>query len=139
MPQAGIKHIVRHIPCDMGKSLTLKLRGMHVLTEDQIKQITRYLPRDVDRLHQLIAGLSEEDVAKVLKVTTTHERDQEQFLECVSTLRAYARGGLAGMDLLNKLHGVIIGHYGMHDEKWEVLTAAGVAVDFETGRLSVHD
>jgi hypothetical protein len=47
---AHIKHIVRHVPCDMGKSLTLKLQNTHVLTADQIKQITRHMPRDVDEL-----------------------------------------------------------------------------------------
>lgn len=127
---------VRHIPCNMNKSLTLKLQNTHVLTTDQINQITRHLPRDLDGLLKLAADLSPEDGEKVLKITCAHERNQARFLECVSFLSAYARGGEYGVHLLNKLHERIIAHFGMQDEKWEVLTAAKVTVDFETGKLS---
>ena len=122
-----------HLPRD--KSLTLKLQSTHALTADQIKRVVCELPHDSDRLREMAPGLEDCDLDKVLKITRAHERDQAQFLECVSMLRAYARGGDYGMHLLNKLHGVIIAHYGMEDERWEVLTAAGVTLNFETGVL----
>ena len=120
-------------PC---KSLTLTLQGMRVLTADQIKRIAHRLPRDEDGLRALVPGLAVEDYAKVLGATRAHARDQARFLECVSFLRAYARGGKYGVYLLNKLHDSILAHFGMEDEKWEALTAAGVTINFETGVLS---
>lgn len=130
-----IKHIARHVPYDMSKSLTLKLQGAQILSTNQIKLISRHFPRDIERLRALIPGLSSDDAATVLKITNTHRRDQEQFAECASVLRSFANGGDYGVHLLNKLHPVVIKHYAMEDEKWEVLTAAGVSVNFETGEL----
>ena len=125
--------VVRHI--DTSNSLTLKLQCAHVLTAEQISQITHLLPRDVDQLRSLAPGLSVEEGEKVLGVTCAHERDQARFIECVSHLRAFARGGTYGVHMLNKLHDRIIAHFGMQGEKWETLTAAGVKVDFATGAL----
>ena len=127
--------IVRHLPRDTGKSLTLKLQSTHALTADQIKRVACNLPRDADPLREMAPGLEDSDLDKILKITRAHERDQERFQECVSVLRAYAQGGNYGMHLLNKLHDVIIMHYEMQDEKWEVLTAAGTTLNFETGEL----
>ncbi len=129
------KPIVRHMPCDASKSLTMKLQGTHFLTPYQIKRIAHHMPRDEDRLNALVSGISTENGEKVLGITRAHERDQAQFLECVSFLRAYAKGGKYGVYLLNIHHESIIAHFGMQEETWEALTAAGVTVNFETGRL----
>jgi hypothetical protein len=126
---------VRHMPCDANKSLTLKLQGTRVLSADQIASVVHRLPRDAEQLHALVQGLSPEDQDKVLGITCAHERNQARFLECVSHLRAFARGGPYGVQMLNKLHDRILAHFEMQDEKWEALTSAGVKVDFETGKL----
>jgi len=127
---------VRHMPCDANKSLTLKLQCARVLSANQVESVMYHLPRDAEQLYALAPGLSPADEEKVLGITRAHERNQARFLECVSHLRAFARGGTYGVHMLNKLHDRIIAHFGMQGEKWETLTAAGVAVDFETGGVS---
>jgi hypothetical protein len=126
---------VRHMPCDANKSLTLKLQCARVLSANQVESVMYHLPRDAEQLYALAPGLSPADEEKVLGITRAHERNQARFLECVSHLRAFARGGAYGVHMLNTLHDRILAHFGMQDEKWEALTAAGVRVDFETGAL----
>ena len=121
------------------RSLTVKLQFTRILTTDQINLIVRHLPCDMDGLRSMVPELTDEaELNKVLAITRAHTRNQDQFLECASVLRAYARGGEYGVHLLNKLHSVVIKHYHMEGEKWEVLTAAGVSMDFETGELVVR-
>jgi hypothetical protein len=117
------------------KSIGIKLQSTHALTADQLKCVVTHLPRDADRLREMAPGMDEGDMEKVLAITRAHERNQERFAECVSHLRAYVRGGEYSMHLLNKLYGVIIAYFGMQDETWEVLIAAGVTLDITTGAL----
>jgi hypothetical protein len=118
-------------------SLTTRLQATHLLTTNQIKSVVRHLPKDMDQLNLTLPDFNanENEKLKVLEITRAHERDQDQFVECIQTLKAYAKGGNYGMDLLNKLHNVVINHYCMQDEKWEVLMCAGVSMNFETGEL----
>jgi hypothetical protein len=123
----------------MPPSLTLKLqRGCDSLSTDQIKRITRALPTQADGLAGILTEsqllTTSEDV---LRITRAHERDQERFDECVLELRAFSSGGLYAMELLNNVYPNILTHYGMQGEKWEVLTAAGIGIDFKNGRLKV--
>ena len=118
-----------------GRSLGLKLQSTRTLTADQLNRVVARLPRDADSLREMAPGLDEGDVEKVLAITRAHERNQERFTECVSHLRAYVRGGEYSMHLLNTLYGVIIAYFGMQDETWEVLIAAGVTLDITTGAL----
>ena len=118
-------------------SLTVKLqRRCDSLSTDQIKLIARRLPRDMDALETI---LSKEEISimgeSVLSITQKHERNQERFDECVRELRAFSSSGLYAMHLLNKVHPLILDYYGMQGEKWEVLSAAGVSIDFQTGKL----
>ena len=117
------------------KSIGIKLQKTHTLTEDQLKCVVTYLPRDANHLREIVPDINESNVEKVLAITRAHERNQERFTECVSHLRAYVRGGEYSMHLLNKLYGVIIAYFGMQDETWEVLIAAGVTLDITTGAL----
>ena len=119
-----------------GRSLGLKLQSTRTLTADQLNRVVARLPRDADSLREMAPGLDEGDVEKVLAITRAHARNQARFAECVSHLRAFVRGGDYGVHLLNRLHDRILTHFGMQDERWEALTAAGVRVNVETGGLS---
>ena len=118
------------------KSIGIKLQKTHTLTEDQLKCVVTYLPRDANHLREIVPDINEGNVEKVLAITRAHERNQARFAECVSHLRAFVRGGDYGVHLLNRLHDRILTHFGMQDERWEALTAAGVRVNVETGGLS---
>ena len=39
------------------------------------------------------------------------------------------------MQMLNTLIDVILGHFAMEKERWEILTSANVSMDFQTGKL----
>ena len=122
-------------------SLTRKLQSVTCLSPDQIRLIARYLPRDSDSLDSSIAqngAISDDARDRVLAITCAHARDQALFDECLSHVRAFSSGGLSGMQRLNEVFDVIIGHFGMEKEKWEILASANVGMDFQTGRLSLR-
>lgn len=120
-------------------SLTRKLQFLSDdLSADQINHIARTMPRESAEL-QSIVNLPEEIHAKVLAITRAHQRDQFRFDECLSHVKAFARGGLSGVASLNSVHGNIFKHYDMEAEKWEILTAANVGLDFQTGNLYLKD
>ena len=124
----------------MPPSLTLKLqRGCDSLSTEQIKRITRTLPTQMDGLVDILTESQRASIGEdVLRITCAHERDQERFEECVLELRAFSTGGLYAMQLLNNVYPNILAHYGMQGEKWEVLTAAGIGIDFKNNRLKVN-
>ena len=119
-------------------SLTKKLQSVKDLSKEQIKLITRSMPRESDELNALME-LSDETNDKVLTITRAHKRDQVQFDECLSHVKAFARGGLSGVERLNEVNEVIFKHFDMEKEKWEILTAAHVGMDFQSGRLYARD
>jgi hypothetical protein len=119
-------------------SLTRKLQSVKGLTTSQIKLIARHMPRDTDTLASALANegqLSDKARARVLEITSTHVRDQKSFDECLSHVQAFAKGGPYGMQMLNTLIDVILGHFAMEKERWEILTSANVSMDLQTGKL----
>ena len=119
-------------------SLTRKLQAVSGLTTDQIRLIARHMPRDAGALAAATVGedlLSDKARDKVLAITTVHVRDQARFNECLSHVRAFATGGLYGMQLLNERIEVILRHFDMEKERWEILTSANVSMDFQTRKL----
>ena len=118
-------------------SLTRKLQSVEGLTTDQIKCLARHMPRDAVALASVMNGttLPDSKCDRVLEITRAHVRDQTRFEECLSHVRAFASGGLYGIQRLNEVIDVILKHFGMEKEKWELLTSADVSMDFQTGRL----
>jgi hypothetical protein len=117
-------------------SITRKLQSVSGLSTSQIKLISRHLPREQDALLAAVSDVPSSLVEKVLGITRAHDRDQAQFEECLSHVRAFATGGLYGMQRLNEVIDVVLKHFDMEREKWEILTAANVEMDFQTGALS---
>jgi len=109
-----------------------------VFGEDQIKLISRHMPRDFETLRTK-CGLTPRQIEsygnRLLAITGAHERDQEKFEDCYKEIKAFASGGLYAMERLNKVGARILEHFGMEDEKYDVLSAAGVYEDAETGRI----
>lgn len=117
-------------------SITRKLQVVSGLSTSQIKLISRHLPREEDALLAAVSDVPSSLVERVLGITRAHDRDQAQFEECLSHVRAFATGGLYGMQRLNEVIDVVLKHFDMQREKWEILTAANVEMDFQTGALS---
>jgi hypothetical protein len=118
-------------------SLTKKLQSVPDLSKDQIKLITRSMPRELEQLKAVFADevLSDDVYDAVLVVTRSHKRDQAKSNECLSYIKAFSNGGLCGMERLNEVQQNIFKHFKMEKEKWEILTAANVGLDFQSGRL----
>jgi hypothetical protein len=110
-----------------------------VFGEDQIRLIARHMPRDLESLRTkclLTPPQIEAYGQQLLAITGAHERDQDKFEDCFREMQAFATGGRYAVELLNKVHGRILAHFGMEDEKYDVFSAAGVYEDPETGRLT---
>ena len=60
---------------------------------------------------------------EILKVNAVHTRDQDAFEDCVKEIGAFVRGGLPGMDRLNKVYTQIIKHFHMETDVEEILDA----------------
>jgi hypothetical protein len=117
---------------------TLSRKNQLVFGEDQIKLIARHMPRDLEALRTqclLTPPQVEAYGHRLLDITGKHERDQEKFEDCYLEIKAFADGGEYAMQLLNKVSARILKHFGMEDDKYDVLSAAGVREDAETGRL----
>ena len=60
-------------------------------------------------------------------------------MQCVLEIRAFATGGLAGLEVLNRVYPQIFKHYGIHADnaelKTRILTAAGVYFDDEENKI----
>jgi len=120
---------------------TLARKQKMVFSEDQCKLISRYMPKDFEALRVKCDFLDSQIKSygnALLTITASHERDQDKFEACYREIQAFAAGGLYAMERLNKVCPVILSHFGMEQEKYDVYDAAGVWEDPETGRLKVR-
>jgi len=117
---------------------TLVNKQKMIFSADQVELVARYMPTDADALRTK-CGLIDTQIKaygeQLLGITRAHERDQEKFEDCVAEINAFVRGGMAAMQILNKVYKRIIAHFGMDAEMYDVLKAAGVYVDADTGKL----
>ena len=117
---------------------SLSRKQQLVFGEDQVKLISRHMPKNLEDLRvKCLLTPPQIDAYgnRLLDITGRHERDQEKFEDCYREIKAFANGGEYAMQLLNKVCKRILEHFGMLDEKYDVLSAAGVYEDAETGRL----
>lgn len=90
------------------------------------------MPRDLKALRiKCLLTPSQIEVygSSLLDITGKDKRDQEKFEGCYREIRAFAAGGDYAMQLLNKVCERIFKHFGMQDEKYDALSAAGVHKD----------
>lgn len=101
-----------------------KFKPVLLINADHIKLIARHMPTTTRDLSDLIpSSILTAYGSDILKVTADHERDQGAFDECVMEIGSFVRGGLPGMDRLNKVYKNIIKHFGVVGDMDDVLEA----------------
>lgn len=117
---------------------TLANKQQLIFSKEQMDLVTRPMPMDTEDLRTK-CGMIETQIKaygdQLLGITKAHGRNQEKFEECVAEIRAFVRGDMIGMNLLNRVYKNIIKHYDMEPEMHDVLKAAGAYMDTETGKL----
>ena len=101
-----------------------------VFDDDQLRSVARHMPREKDELSKHLS----QDQMKIfgddmLKVTLAHtSRDQAKFEECILEIGAFERGGLPGMERLDRVYISILRHYGVEVDMEEVFEALKIYV-----------
>lgn len=108
-----------------------------VYDDDQLRSIARHMPRDVDSLRQYLSPDQMNAYGDdVLNIMQTHSsRDQEKFEECILEIGAFVRGGLPGMECLNKVYLQILQHYDLKDDMEEVFEELKLYVNLKRNRI----
>ena len=118
------------------RTLRSKVKPLMLMDFDNIKVIARHMPKTTEHLSSLIpASFVTAYGEKILEVTMQHERDQEKFEDCVQEINAFLRGGLPGMNRLDRVYMQILKHFDMENEIEEVLDACKIYVHPEQNRL----
>ena len=113
---------------DFRKTIKKKTKSAQGFEDEQMSAIAKHMPRDTESLGKF---LSKEQVRSfgegILGITQAHtKRNQEMFEECIMEMGAFVRGGLPGMDRLNKVYPNILKHYRIGDDVDEVFEALGL-------------
>lgn len=118
---------------DLRRTLRPKFSGPVLFDLEQLKLIARHMPRTDEALRALIPSHLVDAYGKqILSVTTDHARDPVDFEECVKEIGAFARGGLPGMDCLNRVYTQILKHFKLEDDAEDVLEACKLYMNQET-------
>ena len=112
--------------------------------DDQLRSIARYMPREMDDLSK---HLSQEQIKlfgdDMLRITLAHtSRDQAKFEECILEIGAFERGGLPGMERLDRVYNMILRHYCVEVDMEEVFEALKLYVHPTQNKIKrkrVHD
>ena len=125
-------------------SLSSKLRDFRrnskdarTFDDDQLRAIARHMPRDAELLGKF---LSQEQVDAfgegVLDVTRAYtRRDQAVFEECILEVGTFVRGGLPGIETLNRVYTQIVKHYVVADNVEELFEALGLYINHKTDKI----
>ena len=123
---------------DLRRALRPKFNGVMLFDVDQLKLIARHMPRTDEALRALIPDRLVDAYGKqILGVTTDHTRDPVCFEECIKEIGAFTRGGLPGMDRLNRTYTQILKHFKLEDDMDDVLEACKLYMNPEN-RLSLR-
>ena len=92
---------------------TLVNKQKMIFSADQVELVARYMPTDADALRTK-CGLIDTQIKaygeQLLGITRAHERDQEKFEDCVAEIKAFVRGGMTAMQILNKVYKLSLIH-----------------------------
>lgn len=108
------------------------------LSDEQIASIARYMPRDMDALKPFLSTEQANAFgAQLLDITCAHtSRDQAKFEECILEMDAFVRGGVPGMELLDKVYPNIMKHFDVsNDDMDEVLEALKLYVNHKQNKI----
>jgi hypothetical protein len=104
--------------------------------DEELSSIGRRMPRDVDSLRKI---LSPEQVDAfgddILTITQLHSRDQAKFDDCILEMGAFVRGGMPGMEFLDKVYLRILQHYEVGDDTDVVFEALGIFVNPKQNKI----
>lgn len=105
--------------------------------DEQLVAIARYMPRDADSLGKILSSEQMDAFGnELLSLTCAHtSRDQAKFEDCLLEFGAFVRGGLPGMDVLNRVYPRILQHYGVADDMEEVFEALKLYVNLKQNKL----
>ena len=96
--------------------------------DDQIRSMARFMP--VDSLSQYLSSEQMDAFGDgILELMRSHNRDQDKFEECILEINSFVRGGLPGMERLDKVYKRILVHYKVEMDMEEV---------FEALKLHIH-
>lgn len=107
------------------------------LEDGQLISIARFMPRDYDSMKSFLSADQFNDFGdELLAITRTHtSRDQTKFEECLLEMGAFVRGGLPGMELLDRVYPRILKHFGVMDDMEDVLEALKLYVNPKLNKI----
>ncbi len=121
---------------DLRRTLLTRFKSDMLFDHDHLKLIARQMPQSSAELGKCIpAGLVGAYGDKILEITTTHERNQTMFDDCVLEIGAFCRGGMPGMARLDKVYTQILKHFKMEHETEEIFEACNLYFDIDRNRL----
>jgi len=105
--------------------------------DEQLISVARNMPRDLESLGRF---LSPEQISafgdELLAITRAHTcRDQAKFEECLLEIGAFVRGGLPGMERLDRVYPRILKHYGVVNDMEEVFEALKLYVNPKLNKI----
>jgi hypothetical protein len=108
-----------------------------VYDDDQMRLLARNMPRDTDSLKEYLNAEQIKSFGnELLEITQAHTtRDQAKFEECILEMGAFVRGGLPGMELLNRVYPQIIKHFGVTADMEEVFEALKIYVNLNQNKI----
>ncbi len=113
-----------------------KFKPTMIFNFDEMKLISRHSPLTSADLSKLIPPSFVDAYGdRILEITASHGRDQALFEDCIMEIDAFTRGGLPGLDRLDKVYTNIIKHFKMEDEVEEIFEACGLFFDTDRNRL----
>jgi hypothetical protein len=117
---------------DFRKTLKKKKNAVS-FDDDQMRAISRHMPRDESSLKPFLSKEQMFSIGpNILEITQAHtSRDQDKFDECILEMSAFKRGGMPGMECLNKVYPQILRHFHIGDDVDEVLDALDLFVNYK--------
>ena len=122
---------------DFRKTLKKKNKDAQAFDDDQLRAVARHMPMDAESLGKFLSKEQMDAFGEgVLDVTQAYtRRDQDMFEECILEMGAFVRGGLPGMECLNRVYTQILKHYRVADNVEEVFEALELYVNHKTDKI----
>jgi hypothetical protein len=107
-----------------------------VFDDDQLRSIARHMPKDPDSLGRFLLSAQMDAYGDdMLRIMQAHSRDQTKFEDCILEIGAFVRGGLPGMECLNKVYLQILEHFDVQVDMEEVFEELKLYVNLKRNRI----
>lgn len=104
--------------------------------DDQLRSIARHMPKDAASLGRFLSSAQMDTYGDdMLHIMQAHSRDQAKLEDCILEIGAFTRGGLPGMERLDKVYLQILKHYGVKGDMEEVFEELKLYVNPKRNRL----